>query len=176
MNTSALLVSSQDRIMTLTLNRPEKCNALDGDLVDQLRNAFYLASKDAQISAILLNSSGKHFCAGADLTWMQQLAQGSFEMSRDDAQNLSSLLYTMYLFQKPIVTVVRGSTRGGGLGLLACSDIVLASSEADFCFSEVKMGLAPAVISPYIISIFGERLTRYYFLSAEKFNAQRRRA
>lgn len=167
---SSLLISTQNYVTTLTLNRPDRCNALDGDLIQQLQNAFISARNDEKVRLILLKGNGNHFCAGADLDWVKKLAVGSFELSRDDASNLASLLHQMYSFPKPIVTLAQGSTMGGGLGLLACSDVVVACKEASFCFSEVKIGLVPAVVSPYILLAMGERAARYYFLTAERFN------
>jgi methylglutaconyl-CoA hydratase len=171
MTDSPLLVSSQGQLMTLTLNRPERCNALDGPLIQALQEAFFEAGRQDKIRTVVLKGAGKHFCAGADLEWMQKLAQSSFELGRDDARNLASLLYMMYSFPKPIITLVQGSAIGGGLGLLACSDLIIASEQAHFCFSEVKIGLVPAVISPYIISMVGQHVARYYFLTAERFSA-----
>lgn len=172
MSKSMLNISRKEKITTLTLNRPEKCNALSEDLVQQLRDAFFAVSRDEQTQLVLLNGAGDHFCAGADIDGMCRLAQSSFELGRDDARNLASLLYQMYSFPKPIVTLAQGSTMGGGLGLLACSDLIIAASDARFCFSEVKIGLVPAVVSPYIISLIGQHAARYYFLTAESFTAQ----
>ncbi len=172
MSNSILNISKKDKITTLCLNRPEKCNALTDDLVQRLRDAFFEAGRDEETRVVLLCGAGAHFCAGADLEWMQQLAKSSFELGRDDARNLASLLYQMYSFPKPIVTLAQGNTVGGGLGFLACSDLILAAEDANFCFSEVKIGLVPAVISPYIVSIMGQHAARYYFLTAERFAAQ----
>ncbi len=171
MTTTAVLVSTQDKVTTVSLNRPDKCNALNGELIEQLRDAFYAASRDPQTQLVLLKGEGAHFCAGADIDWMQKLAQGSYELGHDDARNLASLMYTLYTFPKPIVTLAQGSVMGGGLGLLACSDIAFVSEDAGFCFSEVKLGLVPAVVSPYIVALIGQQAARYYFLTAERFDA-----
>lgn len=171
MTDTSLLVSTQNNITTIALNRPDKCNALDGELVQHLESAFLKAGQDHETAAVLLMGKGKHFCAGADIAWMRQLAQSSFELGMDDARGLASLLYMMHSFPKPIIALAQGSTLGGGLGLLACSDIVIAARDADFCFSEVKIGLAPAVVSPYVISIIGQQAARYYFLTADRFTA-----
>jgi len=168
---SNLTISTQNKITTISLNRPDKCNALDGALVQHLQEAFWGASKDDKTGVILLNGAGHHFCAGADIDWMHQLAQSSFEQNTADAQNLASLLYTLYTFPKPIITLAQGATMGGGLGLLVCSDIVIAAEEARFCFSEVKIGLVPAVVSPYVVAAIGQQAARYYFLTAERFAA-----
>ncbi len=172
MSKESLLVTIQDRVMTLRLNRPDKCNALDGALVEQLREAFTTASRDPQIQTLLLTGEGKHFCAGADIEWMRKLSQGSFKPIQEDARNLASLLYSMHCFPKPLVCLVQGRVIGGGLGLLACSDLVIASEEADFCFSEVKLGLIPAIVSPYVLARIGQSAAGYYFLTAERFNAK----
>ncbi|HVY54002.1 MAG TPA: enoyl-CoA hydratase-related protein, partial [Gammaproteobacteria bacterium] len=140
-------------------------------LIKKMLDVFIKFQSDEDVRVVVLKGNGDHFCAGADIDWMLKLSQSSFELSRDDARNFACLLSQMYLFPKPIITLVQGSVLGGGLGLLACSDIVIAAHEASFCFSEVKIGLVPAVISPYIISILGEHKARYYFLTAERFNA-----
>lgn len=168
MSNAALLVSTEDRLTTLRLNRSAKCNALDGPLIEQLLTAFLQAREDQKTQLVLLSGEGAHFCAGADIDWMRKLA-ASFEHCQDDARKLASLLYTMYSFPKPIVTLVQGRVIGGGVGLLACSDIVIASEDAGFCFSEVKLGLVPAVVSPYVVSVIGQAAARYYFLTAERF-------
>ncbi len=172
MTHSNLSIATQDKITTLTLNRPNKCNALDGALVEHLQEAFFAASQDDKTGLILLSGAGSHFCAGADINWMYQLAQSSLEQGKKDAEALASLLYQMYTFPKPIITLVQGSAMGGGLGLLVCSDIIIAAEDAQFCFSELKLGLVPAMISPYVLATIGERAARYYFLTAEAFAAQ----
>lgn len=172
MHDDALLIHIQDKVCTFILNRPHKCNALDGHLIQRLQEAFFQAGHDKNIQLVVLKGNGNHFCAGADLQWMHQLAQGSFEQSRDDARNLASLLLQMHSFAKPIVTLAQGGVLGGGLGLLACSDIIIAAKDASFAFSEVKMGLVPAVISPYVVPKMGESAARYYFLTGQRFDAQ----
>jgi methylglutaconyl-CoA hydratase len=169
--TLPLLVTKQYKIATFTLNRPERCNALDGSLVKCLQQAFSDVARDNETRMVVLRANGRHFCAGADIKWMQELAQGTFEQSRDDARELASLLLQIYAFPKPIISLVQGEVLGGGIGLLACSDIVLAAENSAFCFSEAKIGLIPAIISPYIVSILGEFKARYYFLTAKKFDA-----
>jgi len=169
MSTAALQVSTQANVTTLCLHRPHKCNALDGPLVQLLREAFFTASRDPETQIVVLRGEGEHFCAGADLAWMQHLAGSSFEQCQEDARNLASLLYQMYSFPKPLIALAHGSTLGGGLGLLACADLVLAAEGASFCFSEVKLGLVPAVVSPYVLAAMGEKAARYYFLTAERF-------
>lgn len=171
MTEPSLLVTTNNKVTTILLNRHEKCNALDSALIQQLKDAFFTAGRNPETQLVLLQGKGKHFCSGVDIDWMLKLAQSSFEHSRDDAQNLASLLSQMHAFPKPIITLAQGTVVGGGLGLLACSDIVLCAEEASFCFSEVKIGLVPAVISPYVLSIMGESAARYYFLTGERFNA-----
>jgi methylglutaconyl-CoA hydratase len=171
MSKQTLRVTTQAKVTTLSLNRPEKCNALNGPLLQNLQDAFFKAERDPHTRLVLLKGEGNHFCAGADIDWLQQLARASVEENKQDAQQLAALLLQLYSFPKPLVTLVHGSIFGGGLGLLACSDLVFAAQGAHFCFSEVKIGLLPAVISPYIIAAIGERAARYYFLTGEPFNA-----
>lgn len=167
-----LHVSHVDAVAIMTLNRPEKRNALNGELIRELSIALHQAADDERVRVVLLNGQGEHFCAGADIAWMQQVASGSFNENYDDAQLLADLLYQLYSFPKPTLVLAHGATLGGGLGLLAASDIALASEQASFGFSEVKIGITPSTISPYVITAIGERAAHYYFLTGERFNAE----
>jgi len=173
MEKDILLLSSENQIHRLSLNRPQKCNALSAELVQALSLALEKAAKRAEIKAVLLCGEGKHFCAGADLLAMQKAAQDSWESNRAEAEKLANLFYQMYTFPKPLIALAQGATLGGGLGLLLCCDAVIATTQASFCFSEAKIGLAPSIVSPYALAALGERRTRYYFLSAQSFGAQK---
>jgi methylglutaconyl-CoA hydratase len=168
---SSLIIEENQGILSVGLNRPAKRNALNGELVQALLETLHNTNQDAHIRVLILHGIGEHFCAGADIHWMYEMSQGSWENNIHDAKQLSLLLYQLHHFSKPTITVAQGTTLGGGLGLLATSDMVLAAENASFEFSEIKMGLVPFVISPYIISIMGERTSRYYFLTGERFNS-----
>jgi methylglutaconyl-CoA hydratase len=164
-----VLYSASGGIGTVTLNRPGKSNALDNLVIKELTGAFEQCLEDPKIKVIILNANGDHFCAGADINWMQTAAQSSFEENKQDAMLLASLLRLIYESKKPVIALAHGTTLGGGLGLLAACDIALAADNAAFAFSEVKIGITPSVISPYVIRAIGERAARYYFITAERF-------
>lgn len=168
-----LVTKPQDAVCLLTLNRPEKRNALDGAIIQEWIQILEHIENDKTIRVVMLNGNGDHFCAGADIAWMQKMSQCSKADNINDALQLANLLKKIYFFSKPVIGLIHGATMGGGLGVAACCDMVIAASNSNFCFSETKMGLTPSVISPYILPILGERLTRYYFLTAEKFDSQK---
>lgn len=159
-------------IACLTLNRAEKRNAMNQRMIQQLLDALEEVAVDKNIRVLLLNGEGEHFCAGADINTMQAVAKNSYEDNVADAQQLALLLNTLHTFPKPTIVLAHGITMGGGLGLIASCDIAIGSHSSQFCFPEVKIGLTPSVISPYIIAALGARITRYYFLTAAKFNAE----
>ncbi len=166
-----IVVSTSERIATITLNRPEKCNALDNAVVHELIVALKKLASDSKINVLLIKAKGEHFCAGADIGWMQKVAQSTKEENIHDATQLATLMQHIQQFPKPVIVLTHGVTMGGGLGIIAASDIAIATENATFAFSEVKMGIAPSVVSPYVVAAIGERMARYYFLTAEKFNA-----
>lgn len=170
---SDLLNEIQDNICLLTINRPAKNNAFDDKLIMDLQDEFKAAILNKKVRVILLKANGKHFSAGADLSWMQRMANFNLEENLQDAQNLANLMHTIYNCPKPTLTVVQGHTYGGGIGLIAASDIAIAASDAKFCFSEVKLGIIPAVISPFVIKAIGGRNAKALFMSAELFDAPR---
>ncbi|MBA2649072.1 MAG: enoyl-CoA hydratase/isomerase family protein [Legionella sp.] len=170
---SDLLVDIQENICELTLNRVNKNNAFDDKLIQALCNAYLDAIQSSKVRVILLKSNGKHFSAGADLEWMQRMAQFDVEENTDDALLLAQLMHTIYHCPKPTITMIQGSAIGGGIGLIAASDVGIAALNASFCFSEVQLGLIPAVISPFIVKAIGERATKALFMSAEVFDAPR---
>jgi len=161
---------TKNGICTLTLNRPEKRNAFDDALIAELINALKNIEEQPDIRVILLNAEGPHFCAGADLNWMQRMAEFSQKENEEDALKLAELLRLLNASTKPVIALAQGRTMGGGLGLLTCSDIVIATENAQFCFSEAKLGLIPATIAPYVIRSIGYSATRRYFISAELFD------
>lgn len=167
-----LLTSIKQNIATITLNRPELHNAFDDQLIQQLTTELENINKDPNIRVVILTANGKSFCAGADLNWMKKMAGYSREENLKDSLALAQLMKTLNTLSKPTIALVQGSAYGGGVGLIACCDIAIANSKANFCLSEVKIGLTPAVISPYVITAIGERATRRYFLTAEQFNTE----
>jgi len=158
-------------VARIALNRPDKRNAMNPLLVEQLMETLKDLAVNPEVRVVLLAGEGHHFCSGADITSMQAIADAPYKENLEDATQLALLLYTLYIFPKPTIAVTQGTTMGGGLGLLACCDIAIAADDATFCFSEVKIGLTPAIVSPYVIATIGERRARYYFLTGYKFQA-----
>ncbi len=170
----ALLETVDQRgVATLTLNRPERHNAFDDALVAELTGALVRMGDRPDIRAVVLASTGRSFSAGADVAWMRRMAAADAAANRDDAEKLAHLMHTLDRLGKPTVAVVQGAAYGGGVGLAACCDVVLASEQASFCLSEVRLGLIPAAIGPYVVRAIGARQARRYFLTAEPMSAAR---
>lgn len=168
----SLIVSHQDGVAVLTLDRPDVHNAFDDTLIGALTEAYARAGADPRVRAILLAANGPSFCAGADLTWMRRMAGYSQAENLADAERLGALMRTIDTCPKPTLARVQGSAFAGAIGLIACSDIVVAVPEALFAVTEVRIGLIPAVISPYLVRAMGARQARRYFLTAERFTAE----
>lgn len=158
-------------VMTVTLNRPEVHNAFNDEMIASLTEAFLGFSKDSDINVVVLHGAGKSFCAGADLNWMKRMKDYSKEENFRDSVALSRLFQAINTCRKPVVASVHGAALGGGVGLVACCDYVVASEDAVFGLTEVKLGLLPAVISPFVIAKIGESRARAYFLTAERFDS-----
>ncbi|MFG1296392.1 enoyl-CoA hydratase/isomerase family protein [Xanthobacter variabilis] len=167
----SLLTTTQDGVRVLTLNRPEVRNAFDDALIAALTGAYEEAIADPAVWAILLKAEGKSFCAGGDLNWMRRMASYSHGENLEDAKKLAALMRTIDLCPKPTLVRVHASAFAGATGLIAASDIVVAVPEAEFAVTEVRIGLIPAVISPYLVRAMGARQARRYFLTAERFSA-----
>lgn len=168
---SDLLYEIQDKLGLLTINRIDKHNAFDNHLLIAMTQQLEAAINDPQVRVIILKSNGQHFSAGADLAWMQKMADFSEEENLSDSLILSQLMFRLNQSPKPTIAMIQGSAFGGGAGLAAACDIAIAAETARFCFSEVKLGLIPAVISPYVVKAMGERAARMLFMSAEIFDA-----
>ena len=168
---SDLLINTDGAIFTLTLNRPDKHNAFDDALIQKMQDAIDEAIVLPDIRIIVLKAMGKHFSAGADLSWMQKMANFSEQQNEADAMALAKLMFTLHASPKPTIAIVQGSAYGGGAGLVAACDMAIGADNAEFCFSEVKLGLIPAVISPHVINAIGRRAALYYFTTAAKINA-----
>jgi methylglutaconyl-CoA hydratase len=173
---SALLIDTQDGVRTITLNRAERHNAFDDSLIAELAQAFRDAAQAEGIRAVVLDSTGKSFSAGADLEWMKRMAAYSHDENVADAMVLSDMLEAIDSCPRPVIGVVQGPAYGGGVGLAACCDLVVAAEGASFCLSEVKLGIIPAVISPYVVRAMGERQARRYAVTAETFSAMEAKA
>lgn len=158
---------------TLTLNRPEVHNAFDDALIAEMTATLKQLAADPQVRLVILAATGKSFSAGADLGWMRRMADYSHAENLADAMALAELMRTLNELPKPTLALVQGAAFGGGVGLVAACDIVLAAPGAKFCLSEVKLGLIPAVISPYVVAAIGARAARRYSISAERFDAER---
>lgn len=163
-----LEITIKDQIARITLNRSDCHNALDEVLIEKLTHAFTQA-QDARVC--ILQAKGKHFCAGAHLDWMRRVQNANTQESWEDSMHLATLMKTLDTLPIPTITLVQGGAFGGALGLLAASDIVLASDNAEFCLSEVKLGLVPAIISPYVSRAIGVYCLRHLALTAKKFSA-----
>ena len=167
--------SHQGNIATITLRRPEVHNAFNAQLITELITAFTELSEDEQLHAVILTGEGRSFSAGADLRDMQAAVHFSEEENMNDALRLADLLYTINTFPCAVVGRINGTAIGGGVGLVSVCDIVIAAESARFAFSEAKLGIAPAVISPYVVHKIGESHARVLFLTGERFSATRAR-
>jgi methylglutaconyl-CoA hydratase len=161
----------QNGVATVTLNRPEVHNALDDVTIAGLTATLRELDADGRVRVVILAGEGKTFCAGADLNWMRRTADYSEQENVRDAQAVAEMLRVLDELSKPTVAAVHAAAFGGGVGLVACSDITIAAEDAEFCLSEVRLGLIPAVISPYVIRAIGPRQARRYFLTAQHFSA-----
>ncbi len=170
---TALTVTLEKGVATLTLNRPEVRNAFGAELIAELTEQIAECDLDPQVRVLVLRAEGKHFSAGADLNWMRSMKELPLADNQRDARKLAQLLEVLDGCRKPLIGVCQGAAMGGGVGLLACCDIVLAADDAFFALSEVRIGLTPATISPYVIRAIGARHARRYFVTGERFSAQR---
>lgn len=172
MSDSTIQLSIDSRgVATVTMNRPEKHNAFDDKVIAELTDVFKgLADNDA-VRAMVLAAAGKSFSAGADLNWMKRMAEYSYEDNLRDADALALMLKTLNNLPFPTIARVQGAAFGGAVGLVSCCDMAIAGPKASFSLSEVRIGLIPATISPYVIAAIGERASRRYFMTAERFTA-----
>jgi methylglutaconyl-CoA hydratase len=160
-------------VLTLCMNRPGVHNAFDADMIRELTGALQAADKDETVRIVVITGTGSCFSAGADLNWMRSLIEASQDENERDALRLAKLMRSLNYLSKPTIAKINGAAFGGGLGLIAACDITVAVDNARFGLTEARLGLAPAVISPYVIRRIGETYARRYFLSAERFDSQR---
>lgn len=174
--TDKVLLSIDARgVATVTLNQPEIHNAFDDKLIIQLTDIFTSIGQNEDIRVMVLAAAGKSFSAGANLNWMRRMASYSYEQNLADANVLANMFFILNTIDKPTIARVQGAAFGGAVGLIACCDMAIGSKLSKFCLSEVKLGLAPATISPYVIDAIGARVARRYFTTAEVFSARRAR-
>ena len=168
---SSLAIERQGPIGLVTLNRPDRHNAFDDVLIAELTEALRSLEAEDGVRLVVLSGAGKSFSAGADLHWMKRMAGFSKEENQRDAMALGALMRTLAHFRKPTIARVQGAAYGGGVGLVACCDVAVAAQSATFSLTETKLGLVPAVISPYVVAAIGERAARRYFVTGERFEA-----
>lgn len=161
------------RVGRVTFNRPEIHNAFNGTVITEMTELFTELQTDDELRVILLTGEGKSFCAGADLNWMREVVTQSFEENLAESNALADLFYQIYSFKRPVVGRINGAAIGGGTGFVAVCDIAVAARSAKFSFSEVKIGVVPACIGPYVIRKMGEGKARELFITGERMNADR---
>jgi|TARA_R100000005_G_scaffold33234_2_gene15198 methylglutaconyl-CoA hydratase len=160
-------------VATVTLNNPAKHNAFDDSMISALRLAFDQLRERDDVRVVVLRSEGKHFSAGADLDYMKRMASYDYGHNLHDAEILAGMLRALYELPQPTIARIQGAALGGAVGLASCCDMAVATRGSSFALSEVKIGLVPATISPYVIRAIGERAARRYFLTGERFDAHR---
>lgn len=170
-NTYVQLTVNAQGVAQLTLNRPQVHNAFDDQIIEALISGLEEVENNPKARMLIVRSNGTNFSAGADLAWMKRMANNSHEENLQDAARLALLMEKLNNLSKPSIGLIQGAAYGGAVGLAACCDMVIACEDARFCLSEVKIGLIPAVISPYVVQAIGERQARRYFLTAEPFSA-----
>jgi methylglutaconyl-CoA hydratase len=168
-----VLLDIKDGVAWVTLNRPEVHNAFDEDVIAQLTVILGEISKRDNVCAVVLQGSGKSFSAGGDMNWMQRAALYTEEQNYEDALNLALMLNALYTLPQVTIALMQGAAMGGGMGLACCCDIVIADKDAIFALSEVKIGLIPATIGPYVMAALGPRQCRRFFQTGERFSAQK---
>ena len=170
---TTIQVESEGKVVRVWLNRPEVHNAFNIRMIRELRDAVREVSRERSVRAVVLSGRGKSFCAGADLNWMREVIRYSYEQNLEESLEIAEFHHELYSLSKPTIARVNGTAIGGGTGFLSACDIVIAAAEAKFGLSEVKLGLVPAAISPYVLRRIGESEARRYFLTGERIDARR---
>jgi methylglutaconyl-CoA hydratase len=171
MNYDTLVITKKDDVATVTLNRPDVHNAMNDVLMKELATCFKQLSLDDSLSTIILTGNGKSFCAGADLLWMKRMVNYSKEENTNDSRLLLDMYETIYSCPKPVIGLVNGHAFGGGIGLLAVCDVTITVPETKFAFSEVKLGIIPAVISTFVAPRMTPADMRRFFITGERFDS-----
>jgi len=172
-NYSTIIVNIDDRIARVTLNRPEVHNAFNNILINDLYDCFEKLKSEPNLRLIIITGNGKSFCAGADLNWMKSVVNYSYEQNLEESLKLAKLMYLIFTHPKPVIARINGSAVGGGVGLMSVCDILIADENAIFGLSEVKLGLVPAVIAPFVMSRIGESHARELFITGQRITAKR---
>lgn len=172
-NYKTILFTVEDEVARITFNRPDVHNAFNAVMISELDEAFEKAREDESVRVIVLRGTGESFCAGADINWLREIIDYSFEQNLEESLHLAEVLHKIYVLPKPTLAMVNGTAIGGGTGFLSACDIAIASEDARFGLSEVKIGLVPAAISPYVIRKIGVTHAREYFLTGRRITAQR---
>jgi methylglutaconyl-CoA hydratase len=159
-------------VATVTLNRPERHNAFDDVLVAHLTSTLRSLDKDDEVRLVAIAGAGPSFCAGGDIEWLRRAAKRSSEENEEEAAALFEMFRTLHGLTKPTIALINGAAYGGGVGLVACCDIAIAAADASFCLSEVRLGLIPATVGPFVIRSIGARQARRFFLTAERVTAE----
>ncbi len=168
-----ILLTLDRKVAWVTFNRPEVHNAFNAAMIAELAEVFERLKNDESVRMIVLTGEGQSFCAGADINWMREIIDYSYEQNLQESLHLAEALHRLYTLPKPTVAMVNGTAIGGGNGFLSACDIAVAAEEAQFGLSEVKIGLVPAAISPYVMRKIGESKAREYFLTGKRIPARK---
>lgn len=172
MSFQTITLTVNDGVATITLNRLEKRNALNHQLITDITEAATQVGQDPAVRVVILTANGTHFCAGADIEWMQQSADKTFDENIVDGQHLAKMYSTIHFLPKPTIARVTGDAFGGGVGLAFCTDITVSLTNVMFALPEVRLGIVPAVVSPYVVKAMGEHQARRFMLTGEVFSAE----
>ncbi len=170
-NQAIITAVNSTGIATVTLANPQRHNAFDDTIIAELHQAFSELDADPSVRVLVLAAQGKSFSAGADLRWMKRMAGYSYDENLKDAEALANMLRCLNYLSKPTIARVQGAAFGGAVGLVSCCDVAIGTPRASFSLSEVRIGLVPATIGPYVVSAIGQRAARRYFQTAERFDA-----
>ncbi|KAA3633240.1 MAG: enoyl-CoA hydratase/isomerase family protein [Calditrichaeota bacterium] len=173
MEYKTITYNKHDSVGYITFNRPEIHNAFNATLLNEMSDLFDRLENDDSLRVVVITGAGKSFCAGADLNWMRSVVDQSFEENLTESNNLADLFYKIYSFRRPVIGKINGAAIGGGTGFVAVCDIAIAAESAKFSFSEVKIGVVPACIGPYVIKKMGEGKARELFITGERMLAKR---
>ncbi len=173
MTDSLLHYDQQGAVGRITFNRPDIHNAFNAAVIDEMAALFTELADDSDLRVVVLTGAGKSFCAGADLNWMRSVVDQTYEQNLAESNRLADLFYQMHTFPRPIIARVNGAAIGGGTGFVAVCDIAIAAESAKFSFSEVKIGVVPACIGPYVIQKIGEGKARELFMTGERMDGRR---
>jgi methylglutaconyl-CoA hydratase len=170
---TTIVYSKQNKIARVVFNRPDVHNAFNSKMIGEIDDAIEKIRSDDSVRVVILTGEGKSFCAGADIKWLREIIDYSYEQNLEESLQLAEVLHKIYTLSKPTIAMVNGAAIGGGNGFLSACDISVASEEAKFGLSEVKIGLVPAAISPYVMRRIGESKAREYFLTGKRISAQK---